>query len=364
MQILLITQLSEWERWRSSWQRLTVVNPMASMEWLQAWWQNFGRDKQLHIVAVEHESRLVGILPCYRSNSAIASQLRFLGSGAVCSDFLTAVTEDQHREAALLAINQHLFQSQECSALESFQFDGVADNDDWLRHLQHYAALAGFSVRKQCVANAWNLALPTTWNELLVAYRGHSVYRKAQKCLASLDSGELVCRELSHVSDVDEGMYHLVRLHQARRESLGDAGCFADPKFEPFLRAAVVGLMAERKARFTICESGKQPIGINLQLLGRNQVFMYQSGFDPNYRSLEPGHVALVSSLRSAISSGFSGFDFLRGDEPYKAYWGAQPRMLQRITLAPPTLKAQAIEVVYRNLSWLRSCYNDLSGVG
>jgi hypothetical protein len=33
-----------------------------------------------------------------------------------------------------------------------------------------------------------------------------------------------------------------------------------------------------------------------------------------------------MATLRPAIADGYRAFDFLRGDEPYKAHWRAQPR--------------------------------------
>ena len=143
---------------------------------------------------------------------------------------------------------------------------------------------------------------------------------------------------------------------------MGDDGCFADPRFEGFLLEALAGMLLEGTACFILCEYDGQVIGVQLLLLGSDTVFMYQSGVDPRFMSLEPGHAVVAGSLLFAISHAYKAYDFLRGDEPYKAFWGAQAKVLQQIVLAPPTLRAQAIEVVQRNLSKLRRYYRDLNG--
>lgn len=210
------------------------------------------------------------------------------------------------------------------------------------------------------MVHSWDLALPSSWNSYLESQRGRSIFRKAKKCVSRVESGELNVRFLSGLEGLDEGMEELIRLHQARRESIGDDGCFADPKFEGFLREAVAAMVVEGKARFSLCESAGRVIGVHLLFVGCDTIFMYQSGVDPSFLSLEPGHVLIAANLRQAMSNGYKRYDFLRGDEPYKSFWGAQPTPLRRITLAPPTLKAQAIEAVHRNLSWLRTYCSDL----
>ena len=353
---------------------------MLSMEWLGAWWRAFGGSKnasnagrhraqgtshQLHIVIVVRDQQLVGVLPCYLHEARLGRQLRFLGSGSVCSDYLGPVVEPSCAADVYGAIRQHLFQSVtsgELRDVESFQFEGISADDAWHSSLTQFVNEASFSMRTQPMVNSWSLDLPSSWAELTERQRGHGVHRKAKKCMARLQSNELQIRQLVDERDLDFGVKQLIRLHQARRESVGDRGCFADLRFEIFLRDALAHMLAERTACFTLCEKDDQVIGVQLLLLGSHTVFMYQSGVDPNYLSLEPGHAVVTGSLLYAIYQGYIAYDFLRGDEPYKSFWGAHPRPLQRIIMASPAFKAQAIEVVQRNLSWLRSRYNDLSG--
>ncbi len=338
---------------------------MMSMEWLSAWWHHFGLGQQLHIVAVTSGAQLLGVLPCYLQQTMFGKQIRLLGTGTVCSDYLGAIVELRYANEVYDAIHENLRQSAESGALrgiESLYFESVSSDDTWLQPLAEFADKAGYSIRTQAIANSWSLALPDTWAELHQSQRGHGVHRKAKKCMSRLESEELRVRHITDLAHLDEGLEHLIRLHQARRESVGDDGCFADPRFEGFLLEALAGMLFEGTACFILCEYDGQVIGVQLLLLGSDTVFMYQSGVDPRFMSLEPGHAVVAGSLLFAISHAYKAYDFLRGDEPYKAFWGAQAKVLQQIVLAPPTLRAQAIEAVQRNLSKLRRYYRDLNG--
>lgn len=364
MRSFVITDESEWLSWRSEWDSLVRSNPMLSMDWLAAWWRHFGAGHQLHIIAVADGDHLVGVLPCYEHETRLGKQLRFLGSGSVCSDYMGAVVHPKQAAEAFRLLNECMRESVCEQEIEALHFEGVSHIDPWIPQLSNFAHEAGYSIRVQPMINSWLLPLPSSWSELQDSQRGRSVFRKAKKCFGRIQSKEVVVRQLTNACELDEGMEQLMRLHQARRESVGDQGCFSDPRFEPFLRDALKTMLESGTACFNVCEKDGVAVGIALLLLGSETAFMYQSGIDPNYLAIEPGHLTVTGSLLFAIANGYRNYDFLRGDEAYKTYWGAHAQPLQRVILAPPTLKAQTIEVVYRNLSWLRSCYDDLSGSG
>ncbi len=60
---------------------------------------------------------------------------------------------------------------------------------------------------------------------------------------------------------------------------------------------------------------------------------LYNSGYDPEYRSQAVGLLLKAWSIRYAIENGLSEYDFLRGNEPYKYDLGARDRRLYRYVL-------------------------------
>ena len=63
---------------------------------------------------------------------------------------------------------------------------------------------------------------------------------------------------------------------------------------------------------------------------------------------LEPGHLLFTAMVRRAIDRGDSYFDFLRGNEPYKEYWGAEPHAQNKLRMVAkkivPTAIAKIVE--------------------
>src|SRR5262249_42830753 len=129
----------------------------------------------------------------------------------------------------------------------------------------------------------------------------------------------------------------LVDLHQRRRESFGEAGCFASPRFVQFHREAARRLLAGGRLRMAWLEVDGPPGAAEDQVLGDGGGYAYQSGNDPDALACEPGRLITITTLRKAIDEGRHAFDFLRGDEIYKAHWRAEPRPTQDVTVMANT---------------------------
>ena len=83
-----------------------------------------------------------------------------------------------------------------------------------------------------------------------------------------------------------------------------------------------------------------QPLAAEYHLRGGGVVYAYQSGVDPEALKHSPGQLSNMIAIRRAVAQGYRAFDFLRGDEPYKAHWRAKPRATLEIRVAAPRAAA------------------------
>ena len=88
-----VETVADLEPFRQEWTELATRSRSVfkTWEWLSTWWDHFGQDRHLMVVAVRSQDRLVGILPLYRWRSRPLRVLRFLGHavgdelGPVCA---------------------------------------------------------------------------------------------------------------------------------------------------------------------------------------------------------------------------------------------------------------------------------------
>lgn len=353
MQTLILNQLHDWTPWRQPWNRLAVHNPMLSYEWLHGWWRHFGEGMQLHLVLFVEGCELRGFLPLYVHTGYLGRELRFLGSGSVCSDYLSAVVDPHSTPSVLHACREYIVDLLQYSEPDNWlriRMDGMSENDPWLTAIQSTQRL-----HTKSIGNTWRTALPENWEAFVRQCKGKSVHRKIKKTQERIDTGRIRLRLLDQPSQAEEGLEILHRLHQARRTSLGEAGCFSDERFLPFLREAMAGLIERGLGAYTVIEGEQGPIGTQLLLFSDTTTMMYQSGLDPDSRELEPGHAACYFGFQETMRRGLSTYDFLRGDEAYKAFWGAEAVPMVEATIVAGSLAAQTICGLDRSLRKLKA---------
>ena len=102
MQVYCLSDLDELAPYADDWNRLSGGVPFRSWAWLSTWWRHYGRDCdgghpgcRLFVICVfDQAERLIGIAPWYLDDSGHQGRvLRMLGSGEVCSDYLSVLCQ-------------------------------------------------------------------------------------------------------------------------------------------------------------------------------------------------------------------------------------------------------------------------------
>jgi CelD/BcsL family acetyltransferase involved in cellulose biosynthesis len=117
--------------------------------------------------------------------------------------------------------------------------------------------------------------------------------------------------------------------------------------------------LASGNLRLVWLEVDGRPVAVEYQVLGDRSVYAYQSGIDPDALDHEPGRLITMATLKMAIAEGRRAFDFLRGDELYKAHWRATPRATQDIRLIPDARAARLRHQVWLAGSSLKDWLRD-----
>jgi CelD/BcsL family acetyltransferase involved in cellulose biosynthesis len=177
--------------------------------------------------------------------------------------------------------------------------------------------------------------LPGSWESYLGEF-SKSRARHARRLRRKLDEDDrFVVHWAEDASDLDGALEILILLHQRRRKSLGDPGCFADERFKNFLQDAVRRLCQARQLQICWLTLDDQPVAADFNLITPEGTLSYQSGVDPDSLDHSPGHMLFMAQILKSIESGQHMYDLLRGDESYKADWGAEPESLLRLRVVP-----------------------------
>jgi CelD/BcsL family acetyltransferase involved in cellulose biosynthesis len=136
-----------------------------------------------------------------------------------------------------------------------------------------------------------------------------------------------------------EVWHRLLELHAKRWATASHpGGVFDRPRFRAFHERAARELLANDQLRLAWLECDGLPIAAEYQFLDARTLYAYQSGMDPALGRFQPGNLSLIATIRFAIEYQLSSVDLLRGDEPYKAHWRAQPQARADVRVWPGKL--------------------------
>jgi CelD/BcsL family acetyltransferase involved in cellulose biosynthesis len=311
------------------WNDLARGVPFRSFDWLSNWWRHYGETSgdHLYVLAVtDSGGRIVGIAPWYIERSLTWGRVvRFLGSGEVCSDYLSLMSRPEHAPRVVTAIADHLMGDGR-ENWDTLDLGPIDVNDTAIAQLISALEERGTRFHRRAGPNCWRLALPETWADYEAALS--KSHRKQVRRLAGrvLDSARASLQTVATPGDLEHAWEVLIDLHQRRRQRLGQPGCFASPRFESFHRSVAWRLLEAGLLRLHWLTLDGRPIAAEYHIAGTDTIFAYQSGVDPDRLEDEPGRLVTIAVLQRAIADGFRTFDFCRGDEPYKAHFRAEPR--------------------------------------
>lgn len=112
-------------------------------------------------------------------------------------------------------------------------------------------------------------------------------------------------------------------LHLARFQ---DATCFRSPTRRAFVRAAFPELFRQGRLKPFVLTAGGEVIAIDICLTGPRGLCAWNGGFLPEAEAYSPGTLLVAEQLRQSFASGMKEYDWLEGDESYKARWATASR--------------------------------------
>ncbi|GAO39170.1 hypothetical protein SCH01S_28_00290 [Sphingomonas changbaiensis NBRC 104936] len=139
--------------------------------------------------------------------------------------------------------------------------------------------------------------------------------------------------KLAEADEVPDAIEAMFALHAARWAAVGEPGVLADPRVQAFHRAAAPALAEAGLLRMVVVRHAGRIGAVLLGFCDAERFHSYISGVDFAVPRQSFGTLAFACLIEAAIAEGAREFHFLRGEEPYKYDWGAEPVVTVRRTL-------------------------------
>jgi tetratricopeptide (TPR) repeat protein len=265
----------------------------------------------------------------------------FIPAGAWFSDYTGILSRPEHEEGAIVAFAEYIRRKLNWSRL---QLDNLMMSDKRLRLFLKVLKKTDFNHRwlgYRFPDDPWDhalcplVSLPPSWDEYLQQLSSNN-RQKIRRLLKKIESSDTHRITLSGPDSFSENLATLLD--------------FWKTKWKPRKGETAEGIARTNKLMLSRCAAngrlflpvfwhGERPVAAHATLIDdcKKSFLFFITGRDESYREMPAGYLLHAYSIRHAIAHGFTSYDFLRGNEPYKYLFAARDRHLAGVSVRTKT---------------------------
>lgn len=311
--------------WNAAVERSQVPHPFLRHEWIRAWWDSFQGNKQLHIIVVRDQGRIIGLAPLMREHALMYGlpirKLALLANDhSPRADFVIAGASEEAYDAI-------------CRTLK-------AESDDWdvlqltqlPRNGRTAAVMSRFAADEELPIGTWGssdspyLELAGTWDSYWASLpaKFRSNVRNRFSRLRQL--GEPSLEMLTERPAVADALRDAWRLEASGWKDQEGTSILSDPAVQKFYT-----LLAERGTEagwmrlLFLTVAGKR-IAVSYSALYEGRLFLIKTGHDRDFHTCSPFKLLTYLAAQEGFARGLREIDFLGDSEPWKQEWTTAAR--------------------------------------
>ncbi len=340
--IRVYEDLASLETLRESWvellNRFESATIFSTPEWLMSWWREFGGGRQLHATGFfDAGGQLAGLasLALLRESRGplTLNAMQMMGDGSGDSDNLDFPARSGCEDAVAAALLDHLKSEQKL--WDVCEFNTLPADSPVARSLRNLIEHAGW-IHYTTETMTQAIELPGTWAEYLAglsANEREKVGRRARKLAKTHRVRYYMCES---ESDLAGCLRVLFDLHQKRWTSAGGPGSFGSAERRQFYAGMGKAFLDRGWLEFWLLDVDGTPVAAQFGFRYRQTFFILQEGFEPALSAESVGYVLRSHVMKYLIESGVRRYDYMAGQEPAKARWGACPGHYVNLQFARP----------------------------
>ncbi len=302
---------------QSVWEKeFTPVSPFQTFIWNKLWLKHFGQNIQLKIYLAKKEDQILALIPWYETNT----QLQFLGTPPNISDYQDVIWNTDNLELKQETLRQ-LFVRPELKE-KTVSLTHLPEISDTRRIVKQM-----FPNHKETSETTPYLPITKTWEDYLFSLskkNRHELKRKFRR----LGEKSYEIQHFTKESDISANLKTFIELH---KKSAPDKDTFMNEPMQEFFVDFTKTFAKNNTVLLSTLTLENQVVAATISFMYNSKVWLYNSGYNPDFRDLSVGLLLIASDIKYGIENGYQEFDFLRGDERYKYDLGGQNRYIYNV---------------------------------
>ena len=296
-------------------------SPFVLPGWMEAWWGAFGAGYEPLVLVVREDAEVIGVA-ALKLKDGVAS---IIGDNSVCDylDFITAPGKEDDFSRELLNYLPGI--GIKSIVLETLRPDSIAGHNvvDEARRLNK-------SVTCSQIGVSFEMELPSTWEGYLGSLESKQ-RRDVKRKMRQLETVAEV--RFSVLRDSQAGEAELNSFFAMMADSRRDKAEFMTPEMRAYFENLAHAMSAYGVLRLAFLDVGVARVAGILYFEYNDRIYLYNSGYMPQYADMNAGLVSKLYCIRQAIEDHRKVFDFLKGPEVYKSRLGGREVGLSRCVI-------------------------------
>jgi CelD/BcsL family acetyltransferase involved in cellulose biosynthesis len=327
--------------WDQLVERAEPSQPFLSHDWVWTWWECFGADKELCVLAVRAGGNLIALAPLMRTHVRMYGvpvwRLQFIAN-VHTPRFDLVVAE--RREEACVAILEYLHAYE--MPWDILMLPELPGSSPTLGVLRRLAVTRLLRTGEWSAGASPVISLRGTFE----SYRAsRSTKRRAglRRRLRRLESLGTVSMEVTDADDLALALDDAFRIEAASWKGTAGTAIVHDEEVKRFYEAIAARACASKSIRLVFLNVGGKRIAFGYCLKAGGTLFLLKTGYDPAYATYSPFNVLMLFIIEDGFEDGLEAFDLLGCEDPWKLDWTEERTERCWLFLHRNTLRALAV---------------------
>ncbi len=311
--------------WNDAVQRARISHPFLRHEWVRTWWDCFAADRQLHIVIVRDDARIVGIAPLMRESAIVyglpVRRLALLANDHTPrTDFLVAGNENEVYRAIWGSL------AGEMDRWDVLQLTQLPRASQTIPTISNLASTDRLPIGTWRSSDSPYLELAGTWESYWASLSAKFRSNVRNRLTRLKQIGEPVLEMLSDKAAIAEAFDDVWRLEASGWKDREGTSIASDPAVQQFYT-----LLAERASdhgwlQLLFLTVGGRRIAVSYSAVHDGRLFLLKTGHEREFHACSPFKLLAYLATQEAYARGLREIDFLGDTEPWKEEWTSTVR--------------------------------------
>ncbi|EKE03560.1 MAG: cellulose biosynthesis protein CelD [uncultured bacterium] len=336
----------EFEKLRADWNTLAICSTN-EFDWIYSWWMNNKDNNELQILVAQKDNKILGIAPLYINNSTALKlipirKLTFLG-GRLSDNIDFFIQEGEQKEIVFKSLLNHIFEYLKFDLAEFNQINSCCPNFSlW----QKYAGQYGLNFEYTVESRKIRLSKFNSY-EHYFEYLSKNHRKSIRYANNKIKNDNLKLNYVFKKDITKEDIKIVANINLKRQRYLYNKGdlcrsCyFIDENKKNFITDYFCSNSSDKKMLIYM-NNNDAPIAYSLSILSKDTWSYWNGTFDPDYEKYAPKKMLTNEIIKHAFEKQYKIFDFMEGNEPYKADWTNESSQIYNLT-TNKSLKAKLV---------------------